>query len=85
MTHGQTNIFAVTRFVVTFTFKIRNVPLIPQPTLFSQHREIYHEFFFNIMNRASCILYYYQPMHNYFTNYHTPTRFDTIVSSSESM
>jgi len=28
------------------------------------------------------ILYYDQQMHNYFTNYHTPTCFDTIVSSS---
>ena len=31
------------------------------------------------------ILYYDQQMHNYFTNYHTPTCFDTIVSSSGSM
>ena len=30
------------------------------------------------------ILYYDQQMHNYFTNYHTPTCFDTIVSSSGS-
>jgi hypothetical protein len=30
------------------------------------------------------ILYYDQQMHNYFTNYRTPTRFDTIVSSSGS-
>jgi len=36
------------------------------------------------MYRASfIILYYDQQMHNYFTNYHTPTCFDTIVSSSE--
>jgi len=27
-------------------------------------------------------LYYDQQMHNYITNYHTPTCFDTIVSSS---
>ena len=31
------------------------------------------------------ILYYDQKMHNYFTNYHTPTCFDTIVSSSGSL
>ena len=31
------------------------------------------------------ILYCYQQMHNYFTNYHTPTCFDTIVSSSGSL
>jgi hypothetical protein len=31
------------------------------------------------------ILYYDQQMHNYFTNYHTPTCFDTIVSSSGSL
>jgi hypothetical protein len=31
------------------------------------------------------ILYNDQQMHNYFTNYHTPTRFDTIVSSSDSL
>jgi len=30
-------------------------------------------------------LYYDQQMHNYFTNYHTPTCFDTIVSSSGSV
>jgi len=29
--------------------------------------------------------YYDQQIHNYFTNYHTPTCFDTIVSSSESL
>jgi hypothetical protein len=29
------------------------------------------------------ILYYDQPMHNYFTNYHTATCFDTIVSFSD--
>jgi len=28
------------------------------------------------------ILYNDQPTHNYFTNYQTPTCFDTIVSSS---
>jgi len=31
------------------------------------------------------ILYYDQQMHNYFTNYHTPTCFDTIVSYFGSM
>jgi hypothetical protein len=31
------------------------------------------------------ILYYDQPIHNYFTNYHTATCFDTIVSSSDSL
>jgi len=37
------------------------------------------------MYRASFInLYYDQQMHNYFTNYHIPTYFDTIVSSSAS-
>jgi hypothetical protein len=30
-------------------------------------------------------LYYDQQMHNYITNYHTPTCFDTIVSSSGSL
>jgi len=29
--------------------------------------------------------YYDQQIHNYFTNYHTPTCFDTIVSSSGSL
>jgi hypothetical protein len=32
-----------------------------------------------------CILYNDQQKHNYFTNYHTPTCFDTIVSSSGSL
>jgi len=31
------------------------------------------------------ILYNDQQMHNYFTNYHTPTCFDTIVSCSGSL
>jgi len=31
------------------------------------------------------ILYYDQQVHNYFTNYHTSTCFDTIVSSSGSL
>jgi len=31
------------------------------------------------------ILYYHQQMHNYLTNYHTHTCFDTIVSSSGSL
>ena len=36
--------------------------------------------------RASLIiLYYAQQMHNYFTNYHNPTCFDTIVSPSGSL
>jgi hypothetical protein len=31
------------------------------------------------------ILYYDQQMHNYLTNYHTATCFDTIVSSSDNL
>jgi len=35
---------------------------------------------FNKLYRASVIiLYYNQQMHNYFTNYHTATCFDTVV------
>jgi len=35
------------------------------------------------MYRASFIISYYdQQMHNYFTNYHTPTCFDTIVRTT---
>ena len=34
---------------------------------------------------AFFILHYDQQMHNYFTNYHTATCFDTIVSSSGSL
>ena len=33
----------------------------------------------------SIILYCDQQMHKYFTNYHTATCFDTIVSSSDSL
>jgi len=33
---------------------------------------------------VSVILYCDHQMHNYFTNYHTPTCFDTVVSSSGS-
>jgi len=31
------------------------------------------------------MLYYDQQMHSYFTNYHTATCFDTVVSSSDSL
>jgi hypothetical protein len=42
--------------------------------------------YFNTLYRASfIILYSDQPMHNYFTNYHAATCFDTIVSSSDSL
>jgi len=34
---------------------------------------------------TNIILYHDQQMHNYLTNYHTPTYFDTIVSSSGSL
>ena len=38
------------------------------------------------MYRASIvILYNDQQMHNYFTNYHTATCFDTIISSTGSL
>jgi len=38
------------------------------------------------MYRASFItLYYDQQLHDYFINYHTPTYFDTIASSSGSL
>jgi hypothetical protein len=40
-------------------------------------------FLFQYMYRTTFItLYYDRQIHNYFTNYHTPTCFDTIVSSS---
>ena len=35
--------------------------------------------------QTACILSYDQQMHNYFTNYHTATCFDTIFSSSDSL
>ena len=41
-----------------------------------KHQNIRVDIFFNN------ILYYDQQMHNYFTNYHTATCFDTIVLSS---
>jgi hypothetical protein len=48
--------------------------------------ERYDQFFFilifsfNMLYRASCIILYNdQQMHNYFTNYHIATCFDTIV------
>ena len=37
------------------------------------------------INYFFIILYYDQQMHNHFTNYHTATCFDTIVSSSGSL
>jgi len=42
--------------------------------------------YFNTLYRASfIILYYDQQMHDYLTNFHTPTCFDTTVSSSWSL
>jgi len=52
-------------------------------TEFIGKRNFHIFFYFNTLYRASfIILYYDQRMHNYFTNYHTPTCFDTIVSST---
>jgi hypothetical protein len=43
-------------------------------------------FYFNTLYHTSfIILCNDQQMHNYFTNYHTPTCFDTILSSSGSL
>jgi len=42
--------------------------------------------YFNTLYRAFIIIFYYdQQMHNYFTNYHTATCFDTTVSFSGSL
>jgi len=40
---------------------------------------------FTLLIGLFTILYYGQQTNNYFTNYHTPTCFDTIVSSSRSL
>ena len=43
-------------------------------------------FHLNDKIKSFLLLFHYdQQMHIYFTNYHTPTRFDTIVSSSDSL
>jgi len=55
---------------------------LQSPTCLDERQEanFYH---FNTLYHASfIILYCGQQMHNYFTNYHTPTCFDTVVSSS---
>jgi hypothetical protein len=39
----------------------------------------------SVSNSSVIILYSNQPIHNYFTNYHTATCFDTFVSSSGSL
>ena len=45
------------------------------------YKYIKYIFLFQYLYSAtSIILYYDQQMHNYFTNYHTPKCFDTIVS-----
>jgi hypothetical protein len=73
------------KIVLTFS------PLYPYlPKIFSSLRVFLTKtfvcFYFNALYRASfIILCNDQPMHNYFTNYHTaPTCFDTVVSSSGS-
>jgi len=53
-------------------------------TLRTFHQMI-QPYLFQYMYRAYFIISYYdQQMHNYFTNYHTATCFDTNVSSSDS-
>ena len=46
---------------------------------------IYIYIYIYIYRVSFIILYNDQQMHGYFTNYHTPTCFDTIVSSSGSL
>jgi len=42
--------------------------------------------YFNMLYHASFVIFCYdQQMHNFLTNYHTATCFDTIVSSSDSL
>ena len=51
----------------------------------NNHNNNYNRDFY-ILYHVPCIFYYLhydQQMHNYFTNYHTATCFDTIVSSSD--
>jgi len=49
-------------------------------------RDIIKIFYLNTLYRASfIILYCDQQMHNYLTNYHIATCFDTVVSSSDSL
>ena len=48
-------------------------------------RILYSLFQYLFRSASLVILYYDQQMHNYFTNYHTATCFDTIVSSSDSL
>lgn len=61
----------------------------PLSSILSSHRTVNTQlimFIFQYMYKASfTILQYDQQTHNYFTNYHTPTRFDTTMSSSESL
>jgi hypothetical protein len=40
---------------------------------------------FKIFVCSFIILYCYQQIHNYFTYYHTPARFDSTLSSSDSL
>jgi hypothetical protein len=37
------------------------------------------------LNHVTFFMLYYEQIHNYLTNYHPPTCFDTIVSSSRSL
>jgi len=65
--------------------KTSSVPMhnLPSNTTICYIRQCYT---FQYIYRASFItMHYGQQMHNYFTNYHTATCFDTIVSSSDSL
>ena len=60
-------------------------PMTNKCTIISQIITLLHVSTLSCHPQTACILPYDQQMHNYFTNYHTTTCFDTIVSSSDSL
>jgi len=59
--------------------------ILGQNCFLSTHFSYAFSLLFYYMYLASFIvLYYDQQMHNFLTNYHTPTSFDTLASSSGS-
>ena len=64
-----------------------HIIVIQKAACFASTRQPSSVFYYNTSTLyfSLHILYYDQQMHNYFTNYHTPTCFDTFVSSSGSL
>ena len=66
--------------IVSSSDSLQSIPCQVTPVFQMQLLAI--QFTVKMFHTGFIILYYDQQIHNYFTNYYTPTCFDSIVSSS---